>query len=208
MVSRICLIVTIFTIMGCQSTEKYGLFRPANDPLGAEVNQSFQNMIDGAWRGENVIGEVYFEYDKDDLTPATKQRLQEMVQVINLRTGQVIIAGHADHHNTNEYNKKLGYLRAIQVADYLKSAGVWDERMVIRSFGENRPTASNWNDPGQAKNRRVVISMFDQGEGMSGDEAIRVFNNYNDQEDGASQGGTSTDSMDAGGFGMSEHGEG
>lgn len=166
----------LILVCGCQSTEYYGIWRPEETPFGEEVNRPFNDMINSAWRADDIIGEVYFEYDKDDLTDITKDQLQAFAYEINQRDGQVIIAGHADHNNTDLYNLRLGYQRALQVADYLRSAGVWGERIVIRSHGETRPAATNWTDSTRALNRRVVVAMFDQGEGMSGEEAIRVLN--------------------------------
>ncbi|HXK92816.1 MAG TPA: OmpA family protein, partial [bacterium] len=109
------------------------------------------------------------------LTPEAKAALDWIAQDIAQREGLVIVEGHADHFNTDEYNLRLGYRRALNVADYLKSAGVWDERLVIRSFGEARPVATNWIDSERAKNRQVVIKMFAQGDGMSSKEAMRAY---------------------------------
>ncbi len=190
-------------LMGCQTSDEYAIWRPAKD-IGESVNKPFDDMIAAAWRADHVIGEVYFEYDKDELTSKSKTKLQEMVSTINQRTGQVMIAGHADHNNTDEYNKKLGYKRAIQVADYLKSAGVWEERMLIRSFGETRPSDTNWTDDGQAQNRRVIVSMYDQGDGMTGSEATRVYERYKSRGEESDQ---SQSSVDIPGLGGGESGD-
>jgi len=169
-----------FAFSACQSTQ-YGLYRPVHKPLGEEVNRPFVEMVQNGKQTETTIGHVYFEYDHDRLTSDAKKKLNQLAHEINRRSGQVMIVGHADHNNTEQYNKRLGYLRALEVMNYLKSAGVWQERMVIRSFGENRPTSTNYTDAGQALNRRVEIAMFAQGEGMSGAEAERAYKRWQDR---------------------------
>lgn len=147
----------------------------AAPPFGARVQAPFDAMAQNAAQPETVLGAVHFQYDKDFLTADAKTALDWIAQDIAQRDGLVIVEGHADHFNTEPYNLRLGYKRALNVADYLKSAGVWDERLVIRSFGEDRPAATNWIDSERAKNRQVVIKMFDQGDGMTAKEGVRAY---------------------------------
>ncbi len=141
----------------------------------AVVEKPFDDMIANAHPPEVELGIIEFAYDKAYLTDTAKSILDQIAREVSDRSGLVIIEGHADHNNTDEYNIKLGYKRALTAADYLRSAGVWDERLVIRSFGEARPAASNWSDEGRAVNRRVVVKMFDQGEGMDGKKGSAAY---------------------------------
>ncbi|RJP33495.1 MAG: OmpA family protein [Candidatus Omnitrophota bacterium] len=160
--------------LNCQSSTERGLIRLEGAPVEASVRAPFEQMIENARQPDLVLGAVYFDFDDSRLTDESKGILDRISHVINERSGKVIVEGHADHVNTDSFNKRLGYKRAFEVAQYLKSAGVWDERLMIRSHGENRPIATNWSDEGRAENRRVVIKIFAQGEGMSGTDASRV----------------------------------
>jgi len=169
------LCVTVGFLAGCETLTDKNLTRPAEVPFGTETRTVFDGMIAEAAQPDPVIGQVYFDFDKADLTPASQRQLDEIAQVVNTRKGLVIVEGHADHINTDEYNKKLSYRRAMAVAEYLRSAGVWDERIAVHGFGETRPAASNWSEAGRVRNRSVVIKMFAQGEGMGGIEASQTY---------------------------------
>ncbi|MFB3787095.1 MAG: OmpA family protein [bacterium] len=167
--------MVVLLLAGCETlTDKY-LTRPAGEPAGAVMSAPFLDMIAGAAQPDPVVGQVYFDFDQALLTPAARRQLDGIAREVSRRPGLVIVEGHADHVNTDEYNKKLSYQRAMAVAEYLRSAGVWDERIAVHGFGEARPAASNWTDAGRVCNRGVVIKMFAQGEGMAGIEAGKVY---------------------------------
>ncbi len=176
MKSTIRIILVGLLCVGCETMKSQAPVETTDAaPFGQSVETAFQTMARNAAQPETVLGYVHFAYDRDYLTPEAKAALDWIAQDIAQREGLVIVEGHADHFNTDEYNLRLGYRRALNVADYLKSAGVWDERLVIRSFGEARPVATNWIDSERAKNRQVVIKMFAQGDGMSSKEAMRAY---------------------------------
>lgn len=172
----ILIIMVAWFCGGCETTETQTAANVTETPaFGAQVQAPFDTMAQNAAQPETVLGSVKFLYDKDFLTPDAKTALDWIAQDVAQRDGLVVVEGHADHFNTDPYNLRLGYRRALNVADYLKSAGVWDERLVIRSFGEARPAATNWIDSERAKNRQVVIKMFDQGDGMTAKEGVRAY---------------------------------
>jgi outer membrane protein OmpA-like peptidoglycan-associated protein len=67
----------------------------------------------------------------------------------------VVVNGHTDATGSKEYNDKLSRMRAIQVANYLKGAGVDGKRLLVDGYGEKIPKYSNKNMTGRDKNRRV-----------------------------------------------------
>ncbi len=174
--NRFWIMLWIFPLfLSCQSLPKeQGLVKLEGHPVEFSVNGAFKEMIHNAQQPELTLGTVYFDFDEANLSDHSKKTLDSIVPEIGIRQGPVIVEGHADHVNTDAYNQKLGYARALIVADYLKSAGVWEERLYVRSFGENRPTTTNWSDEGRMMNRRVVIKIYPQGEGMSGTDAERA----------------------------------
>ena len=66
------------------------------------------------------------------------------------------IEGHADERGTREYNQALGERRANAVRDYLVAQGVPTSRLVVTSWGKERPVAQGSNEEAWAQNRRAV----------------------------------------------------
>ena len=66
------------------------------------------------------------------------------------------IEGHADERGTREYNMALGERRAAAARDYLQSQGVPAERLLVTSWGKERPVAPGSNEEAWAQNRRAV----------------------------------------------------
>ena len=101
---------------------------------------------------------VYFEYDQYNLTAKSIQALKGVSELMNKNSKITIsIEGHADERGTREYNLALGQRRAESVANYLISNGVNRNRMITKSYGEERPLSLGSNDVAWSKNRRVEI---------------------------------------------------
>ncbi len=103
-------------------------------------------------------GEIYFEFDKYDLTPEAQAALDDIIFDIRDRElGGIISAGHTDTAGPPDYNMGLSERRAETVATELVQAGIPAEIIITEAFGETDlavPTPDN--TPEQA-NRRVVI---------------------------------------------------
>ena len=158
-------------LVGCESLRQSTQSDMRHSQLEYTTRAPFEEMVNNAQQPSDVLGTIYFEFDKAGLSEESKEFLNQIAREISKRQGLVVVEGHTDHINSETFNKRLGYKRSIVVIDYLKSAGVWDERLLARSYGEHRPTANNTLDLGRGLNRRVVIKMFAQGEGMSAAEA-------------------------------------
>jgi len=101
---------------------------------------------------------VYFEYDQSNLTAKSIQALKG-VRGLMKRSPKITISieGHADERGTREYNLALGQRRAESVANYLIASGIKRDRLIAKSFGEERPLSLGSNDTAWSKNRRVEI---------------------------------------------------
>jgi|TARA_B100000530_G_scaffold173594_1_gene109614 peptidoglycan-associated lipoprotein len=101
---------------------------------------------------------VYFEYDQFNLTSKSIQALKGVSELMKKNSKITIsIEGHADERGTREYNLALGQRRAESVANYLISNGINRNRLITKSFGEERPLSLGSNDTAWSKNRRVEI---------------------------------------------------
>ena len=98
---------------------------------------------------------VYFEYN---LTSKSIQALKGVSDLMK-RNAKITISieGHADERGTREYNLALGQRRAESVANYLIANGINRNRLITKSYGEERPLSLGSNNSAWAKNRRVEI---------------------------------------------------
>jgi OOP family OmpA-OmpF porin len=111
-----------------------------------------------------VPGTMMFEFDKSELRPAAKQRLDQLAAALNeaKKLGEaptLVIEGHADAIGTVEYNKALSARRANAVRQYLSSKGYDQNLIQVSAMGKKHPWASNADPEGRADNRRVEIKL-------------------------------------------------
>jgi peptidoglycan-associated lipoprotein len=68
---------------------------------------------------------------------------------------RILIEGHCDERNTEEYNLALGWRRANAAKAYLATLGVGTDRIATISYGEERPFATCHDESCWWQNRRV-----------------------------------------------------
>jgi peptidoglycan-associated lipoprotein len=101
---------------------------------------------------------VYFEYDQFNLTSKSIQALKGVTELMKKNAKITIsIEGHADERGTREYNLALGQRRAESVTNYLIANGINRNRLITKSYGEERPLSLGSNNTAWSKNRRVEI---------------------------------------------------
>jgi peptidoglycan-associated lipoprotein len=106
--------------------------------------------------GTSVMDTVYFEFDQATLTDTAKDTLVRNAEWLRSNANaRVQVEGNADERGTPEYNLSLGERRAAAVRSYLTSLGVDGTRLVVISYGEERPADPGHGEDAWAKNRRV-----------------------------------------------------
>lgn len=104
----------------------------------------------------SLVQRVHFDYDKDFLTPDAKSGIQINTAWIKMHTKyDILLEGHCDERGSNEYNIALGDRRAQSVRDYMIRQGINPDRIITRSFGEEKPLDLRQNSRAFALNRRV-----------------------------------------------------
>ena len=100
---------------------------------------------------------VYFGTDQFSLDEPSKATLAAQARwIIANPSVRASIEGHADERGTREYNQALGERRANAARDYLVSQGVPTARLLITSWGKERPVATGSNEEAWAQNRRAA----------------------------------------------------
>lgn len=110
---------------------------------------------------EEFIENVYFEYDKYNLTPFMKTVVVSNAgKLANLEDGKFIkLEGNCDERGTEEYNFQLGLKRAETVKKALIANGVSAEKIYIISYGKGNPVCTSANENCWGKNRRTEYKL-------------------------------------------------
>jgi peptidoglycan-associated lipoprotein len=128
--------------------------RPTPPPPPTE-DELFARMSLPELNAKRPLEDVYFDYDKADLSDAARASLQKNADWMRRWTStRVLVEGHADSRGTSEYNLALGERRAAAVRDYLVSLGITGTRLSIVSKGEEEPMCADDAEACWARNRR------------------------------------------------------
>ena len=130
------------------------------EALGVEAPEDTRlTEQDGEIKVE-VPDDVLFDFDKSDLKADAQQVLEEVIDLLeSLEDNTSIeINGHTDNQGDEEYNVVLSEKRAESVEAYLQENGNLDHLNIsMNGYGMERPIASNEDEEGREKNRRVEI---------------------------------------------------
>lgn len=100
--------------------------------------------------------DIYFDFDKYDLTDKAKELLAEVAELLIKENNFFItIEGHTDARGTEDYNMMLGAKRAMKVKEFLMAYGVPGNRIDSVSYGKERPKVVGETEEIYAKNRRA-----------------------------------------------------
>ena len=110
-------------------------------------------------RGYVIVEGIFFDTDKSTLQEKSSPALQEVSKLLQSRPDlSVYVVGHTDMQGSLEHNQQLSEARARTVVSELAGRhGIARDRMSGHGVGPLAPQASNSDDSGRAKNRRVVL---------------------------------------------------
>lgn len=111
---------------------------------------------------------LMFKPDSAEMLPASEPVLKEIAGAISQvydRVDHITISGHtADTGErslkTDLVSWRLSTERAVTVLTSLVSDGLAQDKLSIEGYGYFNPVASNNNETGRAKNRRVEITIY------------------------------------------------
>ncbi len=129
--------------------------------LAAQSNLSTNQSGCKTWisnqERQGLLARLHFGFDQHNLTPMGSKALSQLAGELKTNGSSITVDGHTDSTGEEGYNQALGLQRALTTSDGLIADGVEKNRLVIRSFGESEPIASNATPEGRAKNRRSEI---------------------------------------------------
>ena len=115
------------------------------------------------------LSNIYYEYDKADLIPASKLVLDTLYDILKENpTITIELSAHTDSKGADKYNEELSQKRAESCTNYLTNEkGIAKDRIVAKGYGKTMPVAPNTNPDGsdnpegRAKNRRTEFKILD-----------------------------------------------
>ncbi|UMY66268.1 MULTISPECIES: OmpA family protein [unclassified Flavobacterium] len=89
---------------------------------------------------EIILKDIFFEYNKSNITPQGAFELDKLVQVLNNNPNMVILVkSHTDNRGSDKYNLDLSERRAKSTVAYVISKGISKDRISGKGYGESEP---------------------------------------------------------------------
>jgi peptidoglycan-associated lipoprotein len=100
---------------------------------------------------------ILFGTDRSDLDAEDRAILERQAAWLRQNPNvRVSVEGHADERGTREYNQALGERRAQAARDYLVALGIPPTRLLVVSWGKERPRDPGTGEQAWTRNRRAV----------------------------------------------------
>ncbi len=107
-----------------------------------------------------VLNDIFFDYGqwhvRSDNLPILRKNASWLAAN---ESKKVEIEGHADKRGTNEYNLVLAEKRASAVQEYLVQFGVPSSKILVISYGEERPFCTKEDEACFQENRRAHFNV-------------------------------------------------
>jgi peptidoglycan-associated lipoprotein len=124
--------------------------------VAREDEKAGESMKAAEEEAKEIFRDIPFDFDKYDIRPEARPILDNVANFLyKNKRFNVVIEGHCDERGTNEYNLALGEKRAKSAQSYLSSLGVQPSRIVIMTYGEEKPLCTEADEYCWQKNRRA-----------------------------------------------------
>jgi peptidoglycan-associated lipoprotein len=113
-----------------------------------EANEKAGMMAEG-------LKPIYFDFDKSFIRDDAKAVLQSNAAWLKANPqAKIKIEGNCDERGTVEYNQALGQRRAASAKKYLADLGISAHRILLISYGKEKPVCTEGTEDCWQKNRR------------------------------------------------------
>ncbi|KAB8042859.1 OmpA family protein [Janthinobacterium aquaticum] len=125
----------------------------ATQGTGVQVTQTADNRLK-----MEIPSDISFDTNRADIKGNFRPILDRFASTLNENPNTTVsIIGHTDSTGSDSINQPLSVERAAHTRDYLAMRGVSPTRIVVEGRGAREPIASNADNAGRARNRRVEI---------------------------------------------------
>ena len=111
-----------------------------------------------------ILEQVQFDTGKATIKPVSDKLLDEVAGVLkeHPEITKLEVQGHTDNKGSAVMNKSLSQARADSVLKALVKRSIDKGRLTAKGYGQDVPVASNDNDEGRQKNRRVQFKILEK----------------------------------------------
>jgi outer membrane protein OmpA-like peptidoglycan-associated protein len=121
-----------------------------------------------------TLGDVLFATGSADLKSGSRQTLDKLSAFLQAYPKrEVQIDGYTDNVGSVDYNQGLSERRADSVRDALTRMGIARDRILTKGLGESSPVADNNTAGGRQQNRRVEVTVLDEGMDRTASAQVR-----------------------------------
>ncbi|MFK8029960.1 MAG: peptidoglycan-associated lipoprotein Pal [Gammaproteobacteria bacterium] len=104
---------------------------------------------------------LFFDFDRSELRSTDQAVVAAHARFLRENPGtRIRLEGHADERGSREYNIGLGERRAQTVRRNLALQGAGSDQLDTRSYGEEKPLASDHTESAWQLNRRVELVYY------------------------------------------------
>lgn len=109
---------------------------------------------------ETLAKTVRFKLNSDNLNDDSKAFIDQVINILSKKESyNITLIGHTCNLGESSFNGELGMDRAEIVRNYMVANGINQARISTNSKGEADPIATNENQLGREKNRRVEFKV-------------------------------------------------
>ena len=128
------------------------------EPATAETAETLETSSEPVKDKMYPSVRTFFEFNQAGLKPEDVEKLNGILPVLkdNLKL-YIILGGHADEVGTFKNSLVLSRRRAEAVKQFLVSAGIVGDRVIIYAYGKEHPAKRGHDDAAKAFNRRVDV---------------------------------------------------
>lgn len=142
-------------------TDPYNAERPGPGIAMAKVDPATAKRQMDEARAEQTattaagLRDVFFGYDSWAISDEARQALTRDAEWLRLHPAvQVKVEGHCDERGSSTYNFVLAEKRAKSVRNYLAELGIRSDRVIVVSYGKERPFCKDRSEACYQQNRR------------------------------------------------------
>jgi OOP family OmpA-OmpF porin len=136
---------------------------PAPAPVAAPAPVYVAPPVRTAVRNVSFSAEDLFAFNKSELKPEGKNKLNNLVEDMKITDNESIVAtGHADRIGNKKYNQKLSERRADTVRDYLIAKGILASQIRAEGMGETQPVTMAGDCKGPVSKKLITCLQPDR----------------------------------------------
>lgn len=134
-----------------------------HDQVVLDNDTTFSIFANSFEAGKPLVFESFeFADDSYELDGTFKPKLEYLGKFLKrYPMFRMEVKGHTDSDGEAKYNLDLSRKRALQIRNYIvKSAGIKDDRVMAKGFGESKPLVPNDSEENKRLNRRVEFEVW------------------------------------------------